>query len=175
MNIEDNYKRKKKIFLLLATYFIIIFTPKNNGYKYEKDISLNKNYQYNYYDYFGTYRNGKVYIGNKNYIDKIYEYESNNVYVIDSRDDTNPNMYICDSSKIMNKDEMNDILELLLEYEKLYPSDWNRSIESMRNEWDVHNILYNLDLLEGHTEAVDLDNEDEDKFNSKILSRILRN
>ena len=159
----------------MLTYIIIVFTPKSSAYKYEKNISLNDNYKNNYYDYFGSYRNGNVYIANKKIINKIYKKETNNVYIIDSRNDHNPDMYICDSSKIKDKDEMNDILELLLEYENMFPSTWDRSIESMRNEWDVHNILYNFNLLEGHTKSVDLDNEDEDKFDSKILTKILRN
>lgn len=163
-------KINRKILMMIITYIVISFTPKSN---YEKNVSINDNYKYNREEFFGTYRNGKVYIGSKNYIYSIIDENTNNVYIIDSRKDSNPDMLICNSFKINNANDINDILELLIEYENIYPSNWDRTIESMKKEWQLHNFLYNLGLYESSTESVDLDNEDEDYYNSNVLNKIL--
>ena len=91
---------------------------------------------------FAEYSNGYIYIGDANYINSLENTNSCDILVIDERDNTDPNMVICSSCDINNKDIRNDILEVLLEYETLYPSDWDRSIESMRFEWFCHNMAY---------------------------------
>ncbi len=42
-----------------------------------------------------------------------------------------------------------------------YPNQWNRSTESLINEWDAHNFAYNcLPFSQEHTKDADLDNND---------------
>ena len=66
----------------------------------------------------------------------------------------------------------NEILEILQEYERQFPSDWDRTTESMRLEWLMHNLSYRFDYQPGRTESVDLNNNDEGKYDNKILQRI---
>ena len=63
---------------------------------------------------------------------------------------------------------------IILIYDSLYPSDWKRSIESMRVEWTVHNLLYDIGYERARTRDVDLDNLEEEKYNNKILRRIIK-
>lgn len=98
----------------------------------------------------------------------------NNVIIIDGRNNENPDMQVIDSNKIESKDEMEGILEILLHYEEEYPSKWNRSNNSMKSEWRIHNTISNLDLLHNHTDSVDLDNEDEELYDSAILKLFIK-
>lgn len=83
-------------------------------------------------------------------------------------------MIICSSCEIKDKDIRNDILEVLCCYEEMYPSDWDRTIESMRFEWLCHNMAYYVNYKVDDSSEVDLNNSDESKYNSKVLSRIFR-
>lgn len=84
-------------------------------------------------------------------------------------------MIIYDSYKITDKDTRNDVLCCLLEYEKMYPSDWNRTIISMRNEWIIHNLSYYLHYERGSAANVDLNNDDEAYYDSIILKKLFFN
>ena len=130
-------------------------------------------------DSFGTYSGGRVYIGSKKYINSIKkEVSPNDILIVDESNGKpdepgDPNYKILNSYKIVSNEERNEILLLLKKYDELNGTEWNRTIESLRNEWEVHNILYDLGLYLDHTEDVDLDNNDEDLFSSKVLSMIL--
>ena len=73
-------------------------------------------------------------------------------------------MSICNSNQIKNRNDQIEILKIILEYENKYPSNWNRNLDSMMNEWIIHNICYELNLEKPRTEQVDLDNNDEKKY-----------
>ena len=83
-------------------------------------------------------------------------------------------MCIHDSYKINDKDRRNDILEVLCLYENMYPSDWNRSLESMRLEWFMHNLGHDFNYKKDHSDHVDLNNEDEDDYDDKVLRKLFR-
>lgn len=123
---------------------------------------------------FASYSDGLIYIGDIDYINSLENINSCDILVIDQRDKADPNMVICDSCVINNKDIRNDILGVLCEYEKMYPSDWDRSIESMRFEWFCHNVAYYFNYRVEDSYEVDLNNADEEKYNSKVLRRIFR-
>ena len=60
-------------------------------------------------------------------------------------------------------------------YEELYPSEWNRTIESMRLEWFVHNASHMFNYKLDHSDDVDLDNDDQLKYeNVNILNKLLK-
>lgn len=83
-------------------------------------------------------------------------------------------MVICNSYCIKDKDTRNEILEVLCCYEEMYPSNWDRSIESMRVEWFCHNTAYNFNYRVDDSFEVDLNNKDEDKYSNKVLRRLFR-
>ena len=116
---------------------------------------------------------GTVYIGNKNFLKSIPK-DSNVILVEDKRRTKEPDMIIYDSCRICSKEDRNEILEILQEYERQDPSDWDRTIDSMRLEWLMHNISYDLNIDHNRTTDVDLDNEDEEKYSSKILQYLFR-
>lgn len=123
---------------------------------------------------FASYSNGLVYIGNEEYLDNLKNISSTDVLVRDERKGKNPNMAIVNSYNITDKEIINEILEILCCYEKMYPTTWDRSIESMRLEWFCHNASYYFNYEVSHSEEVDLDNYDERKYDNEVLRRILR-
>ena len=123
---------------------------------------------------FAEYSDGYIYIGDENYINSLENTNSCDILVIDERDKLDPNMVICDSCVIKDKDTRNDILEVLCCYEEMYPSNWDRSVESMRFEWFCHNAAYYVNYKVDDSSEVDLNNNDEDKYNNKVLSRVFR-
>ena len=82
---------------------------------------------------------------------------------------------IVSSYKITDKDEMIEILNIIKEYCQNKESNWNRSITSMQNEWLVHNICSNMHIKRSSTDDVDLNNSDENLYNSKIVGKMLGN
>ena len=56
----------------------------------------------------------------------------------------------------------------------MYPSEWDRSLESMRLEWFCHNASYYMNYKIDSSYEVDLNNKDEDKYDSEVLRRFLR-
>lgn len=149
---------KKKSILLLFSYFIILFTikTKNN----DKEIKYNDNFNIYTDNLYATYKDYSIYIKNISSINNEPE-NTKDIYIIDDRYSFDPDMSICNSYKINTLKEINMYLKLLTEYEKKYPSNWNRSINSMKNEWIIHNICYYLNHEKERTKQVDFDNSDE--------------
>ena len=158
--------RNKKAFLLLATYFIILFTPKFK--RNQNSITYNDNYHITDDSEFATYEDYHIYIGSEEYISKISNDGINNIYIIDGRNDDNPNFEICNSFRISNAKQRQEILKILLEYESRYPTKWHRTIKSMGNEWMIHNICYRLGIETNRTSKIDLDNNDEENYQNII-------
>jgi hypothetical protein len=160
---NSNYKnRVKRAIFLIATYFTVIFTVKAN--------TDNKNESYPYNDTsieivspYATYSNGNIYIANSDVIKQIIV-DSSDVYIIDNRFSTNPNICICNSYKINNKNDIDEILDILLKYEEEYPSQWNRDFITMRREWIMHNLCYYFEVEKYRTAEVDLNNDDEEMY-----------
>lgn len=160
-------KLKRKI-ILISLILIIGERYYNNEYKYKNEYEILEDN-----DAFARYNDGLIYIGSKWYLNSL-DTEENDILVIDSRKDPVPNMVICDSYKIKDIKTRNEILEILDIYEKQNPSNWNRSMTSMRIEWFCHNMSYYLNHETERTKSVDLDNDDEEKYNpKKVLKKIL--
>lgn len=161
-------KSKKRLFLITA--FIILI-----GY-YSKDYKYNKS-KYNVIDNgdaYAEYSDGLVYIGDDKFLENVKCCEKD-ILICDQRDsDVDPDMIVYDSCLIDDKDKRNEILEILCEYEKCNPSNWNRSIESMRLEWFMHNLGYYFNVNKERTAHVDLDNDDEKKYDNKLIRKILK-
>jgi len=157
--------KNKKTLLILSTCLVVLTTSKTKAS--EINITYNDNYGLNN-DIFATYNGRDIYIGDKDYILEIMDIESDNIYVIDDRNSKDPNIKIMNSYSIRNID-ISNILDILIEYENIYPSDWNRTKKSMFNEWIIHNICYDLNIKTESTESVDLDNIDENKYNHIII------
>lgn len=115
------------------------------------------------------YKDMKIYIGNKKYLES--KEDTNAIKILDKRKVKDPDLMIYDSYKINNIILMNNIIDLLFEYESVFPSDWNRTKKSLLIEWVIHNALYNMDMNISHTKHVDFNNDDEELFNLKLLNK----
>lgn len=122
-----------------------------------------------------TYSNGLIYIGDNNFINNINNIKENDILIIDDRKKSESNIKIISSYKIDNKDLRNDILTVILEYTNLYPiEEWDRSIESMRLEWFIHNLLYDFNYEIERTKDVDFTSDEEDRYNNHILRKLFK-
>ena len=124
-------------------------------------------------DNYINYSNGRIFIGDKEYLDSIEEKLDTDIFVLDLRNESDPNFKIFDSYLINDADVINEVLEALCEYERLHPSKWNRTIESMRMEWIIHNISYYYNYKRNRTTDVDLNNNDEELYDNIILRKVL--
>ena len=168
--------KKKKIFLLLSTYIIFLFTPKMSACAKEKEpIKYNRGYTYESTTPY-AYCNGKlVYIANREQILELLKDDNTGIFIIDDRSISNSDMAVYNSYKIVNKKEMTDIIDIILHYESEHPSNWNRTATSMKNEWDIHNICYYCNIDRNSTREVDFDKSDETRYDSDLITKILRN
>ena len=164
--------KSKKAFILLSTYLVFLFVPKIKNNK--KDITYNSEYTYHSQIPYATYSNGNVYIADSETIENIFQ-DNNDVFIIDTRYENNSDIGICNSYKVTSNKEQREIIDIILQYEKTYPSNWNRTYESMMNEWDAHNICYYLGINRTSTHEVNFDNYDQDKYDSKVLTFFLNN
>lgn len=117
---------------------------------------------------------GDVYIGNATFLQSIPEGE--NIILVEDqrRSRKDPNMRIYDSCSICSKEDRNAILEVLQEYERQDPTNWDRTIDSMRLEWLMHNLSYEFSYQTHRTGDVDLNNADEEYYNNKLLQILFR-
>lgn len=167
-----NLKLKKGL-LLIGSSFVIV-TAFHPDHKYTPKYEVVNDEES---DAFATIGEQTLYIysSKKELENNRDEVNENDILVVDERFTVDPNMIIYDSYILCDKDTRNNILCCLLEYESMYPSPWNRTIESMRNEWLVHNISYYLNYRRSNAANVDLNNNDELKYASIILKKILFN
>ncbi len=123
---------------------------------------------------FACYSQGRIFIGNRRFLIGLKDLKEGDILVLDQRNNSDPNMKIISSYQITDKNVRNEILEVLCRYEEMYPSDWDRTIESMRLEWFWHNMSYDFNHQTNRTKDVDLDNNDQDIYDNDILRRILK-
>lgn len=160
-------KRNNKVLFTSIVLMLILSYPYKHKYKSNYKILNEED------GAFASYSGGLVYIGDEDYLDSI-SVSSGDILVLDERDLEDPNMAIYNSCEIRDRDTRNDILEILCCYEEMYPSRWDRSIESMRFEWFCHNMSYYFNYKVEHSSEVDLNNADEENYDNKVLRRIFR-
>ena len=166
----DKKKIKKK--LLAVSAALVLLTTYGS-------IEHDYNPQYQIIDEqpcgpFGCYSCGYIYIGSKSYLASLTDINENDILVEDQRFSSDPNMKIYSSYRIDDRDLRNEILEVLCRYEECYPSPWDRTIESMRLEWLMHNYSYFFNHETNRTEDVDLNNKEEEYYDNPILRRIFK-
>ena len=98
------------------------------------------------------------------------EYSPNSVHVYDNRGyidkngKNNPTIQIAHSYKITSRKEQEEIVDLIIEYDKNYDSPvsvkWGRTRDSLLIEWDAHNKINNMNSHE-RLKHVDFDHNSE--------------
>ncbi len=168
------FSRIKKWLCVLGLSFILFDFFKGEK-TYTPKISINEEYEGRFRTYFAEYSLGKIYICKEEEFDKVQRFLGNNdILVIDKRLEDNPDMCVYNSFQIDSPQIIIEVLLALEAYERENPTEWNRSFESMYNEWIVHNVFYSFHIRTDSTAHVDLDNEDEVIFNLPVFSKILK-
>jgi hypothetical protein len=150
-----NRKLKATIALLIITLSV-----KSSNQSKEVKTTYNDFFKINGCHTFATYKGKDIIIGSKYFIESQKK-DDNNIYIIDERFSTDPDLSICESHQIYSLKAMKDIIDILMEYEKRYPTKWDRTYDSMLKEWLIHNICYYLNHERERTRQVDFDNSDE--------------
>lgn len=120
---------------------------------------------------FGDYSNGSVYIGDADFLRSLEGLDKeDDVLVLDQRDNVDPCMKILNSYVVDDEIQMKEIISLLCEYERMYPSAWERSEYTLYREWLVHNICHNFHYEMNRTGDVDFNNRDETLYKKLIFS-----
>lgn len=169
--MKKNNKRKIIIYIFTVIILLSLLHAKRKKSNVENyyigEVSTDMCY---------SYKEGNVYICNS----LIEGMELRNicnesdVIVVDQSDFADPNMKILSSYKITDVENMKEILEIIKEYCASRETMWDRSIESMQNEWIVHNMCSFLSIKNSSTDDVDLNNGDEKFYSSIIVDKILR-
>ena len=88
-------------------------------------------------------------------------YTESDYIAIDRRDRSDPEIVVIDSYRAEDTALIEKLCELLLGHEEAYPTDWDRTLNSMITEWQIHNAAYALDYRVDHSKDVNLNNKDE--------------
>ena len=156
--------RKRAAFLIIL-YNLIIYKYFNKMFD-KNEITFYPSYTQNEITPYAKCNGKDIYIvENEEFIIE----EDWAVCVVDSRNDSEPNMKIMNSCDINDLREMRDILMVLKQYENDFPSNWNRTISSMEYEWILHNICYRFGYEKCSTKDVDLNNNDEGRIIPKPI------
>ena len=121
---------------------------------------------------FARYSGGLVYIDDKENHQCLLQ--EGDVLILDERYYKDPNIKICDSYRVKTYKERKEILEILCLYEEMFPSRWDRSLESMLLEWSLHNKSFFFDYEIDSSTDVDLNNADEEKYDHVVLQKLLK-
>lgn len=157
----DKYK------LSLATILSIIsISYYNYDYEYHPNYEILDESDMAY----GKYSNGYVYIGDSDYLDSLRDLNGSDIMIYENE----KSMKIFSSYRIKDKEYRNEILSILKNYEDTHNKNCDRTIESMRMEWFIHNLLYNLNFKTERTRDVDFENREEELYGNKVLSKILK-
>lgn len=156
--------------MLLMGALLGILTYHGIDYQYHPNIEILDQDD----DAFARYSKGKIFIGSQDYLDKLKNVGEYDVLVLDEREGEDPDFKIYNSYLITDKEVRNEILEVLCKYEECYPSDWDRTIESMRLEWLMHNFSYVFNYETNRTTDVDLNNKDEEVYQNPLLRKIFK-
>ena len=120
--------------------------------------------------YYAKYSKGNVYIGDADFLNNLDNLNPEDILILDYRFQDDPVLKVYNSYSILDSNEIDEILEIIKKYEEEYPSEWDRSIDSMKNEWLMHNFLYFLNYRQENTKDVDFNNADEKVYEGNILT-----
>ena len=85
----------------------------------------------------------------------------NDYFAVDRREASDPEIVVMDSYRANSDALIRQLCQILLDHEAAHPTDWDRTIDSMAAEWEVHNMAYSMDYKIDHSQHVNLNNADE--------------
>lgn len=167
-------KKNKKRILAYSLAFVLATSLTSDTYRKAEDrIFIVEEIDNPHY--IGSCFEGNVFIGTENEMKALMKKGVEGIFVIDERNDKDPNVQIIDSYNIKDKRTMEDVLTIIKQYDDAHPSKWSRTIKSMINEWVMHNLCYATDFYICNSKDVDLNNADEEVFKGfNVYKLILR-
>ena len=168
-------ENNRKILTVYLSMMLILLSLLNN--RGENVNSEEYNVEQESYEIDYLYKESNVYICGslRDGIELGNVCKDSDIIVVDQSDYKDPNMKILSSYKVKDTEDMKHILGIIKRYCDSKETSWDRSIESMQNEWIIHNICSSLLIRNDRTDDVDLNNSDEIIYKSKILTKILQN
>ena len=110
---------------------------------------------------------GRVYIITTDEQEKAFRKnkDKNAVAIYDRRNSSDPNIRLIGSYKIKSSKHKREIIKIMLLYNLAVPSDkkWNRTAQSLFEEWEFHNFAYYCFIERDRTADCDFNNADEGK------------
>ncbi len=106
--------------------------------------------------------NGRLYIVTKDLDQNAQTVGENDFFALDRRTAADPEYIVMNSYLAGTDGVIRALCQRLLEHEELYPTDWERTLESMVSEWKMHNMAYAMGYKTDHSQHVNLNNADED-------------
>lgn len=85
----------------------------------------------------------------------------NDYFAVDRRTAADPEYIVMSSYRANTDAVIRRLCQLLMEHENAYPTDWDRTLESLVQEWKVHNLAYSVNYKIDHSADVNLNNADE--------------
>lgn len=165
-------KKRKHRILAFSLAFVLATTLTGDTSKNRKDrIFIVEEIDNPHY--IGSCYEGNVFIGTESEIKKLMSQGVEGIFVIDERNSKDPNVQIIDSYSIKDRRIMYDVLSIIKQYDDEHPSKWSRTINSMINEWVIHNVCYATDFYICNSKDVDLNNEDEEVFKGFNVYKLL--
>ena len=117
---------------------------------------------------------GKLYIVSTKVDRDVQSAGENDYFAVDRRDKKDPEFVVMSSYRADTDAVIRQLCQLLLDHESAYPTEWNRTLESLVQEWKIHNLAYSLNYKIDHSADVNLNNADEDTDWLKKAAKIYR-
>ena len=110
----------------------------------------------------GSYNNGQgyVYVVTQDQLHIMEDREENALVIVDQRSSSDPNMKMLGSYRIRNSIQQKEIAQLMIDYNLANPvnPEWSRSLDSLVEEWKLHNFAYMFFINRGSTADCDFNN-----------------
>ncbi len=154
-------QKRKYLRLMLATMMgtLYVYSIKKNLPPTESlPVTIEEDYDSSNQPIFAQIGSKDIYIVK----DEACIIEEDAIIIIDLRDSVD-DIKIVSSYKIDDSEIQEQIIELILEYNRLYPSTtpWIRSKESLQNEWLIHNLAYQMNFNVSSSRDVDFCSDEE--------------
>lgn len=164
-------KQRKKALIYIITALMVFNSFDKNEQKVMQQSSTEIQDEYD------SYSNGRIFYCNSSEKAEVLCQciDEKDIIVLDQLHFNDPNIKILSSHRIKDREEINEILCIVKNHFDIQESSWNRTVNSMENEWLIHNICYSLYIKRNNTNDVDLNNGDEERYKSKIINKILGN
>ncbi len=104
---------------------------------------------------------GSLYVVSADVDLTLLSYGESDFVAVDMRSNSDPDVKVIASYRAESEAHIKRLCELLLAHEESHPSEWERTLTSMIEEWQMHNAAYTMEYEVDRAKDVDLNNADE--------------